>query len=116
MRRRQPSSIGMSSGRGRFSLRRTAMVTKTKNVGDQHRAEHEVPPGRVFWITGLSGAGKTTLGRELWNRLRATGREAIFLDGDDLRRVIAEALGHDQDNRRRSANSNGWLGRRPPVQ
>ena len=85
------------------------MVTKTKNVGDQHRAEHEVPPGRVFWITGLSGAGKTTLGRELWNRLRATGREAIFLDGDDLRGVIAEDLGHDQDNRRRSAMRNARL-------
>jgi adenylylsulfate kinase-like enzyme len=36
-------------------------------------AEYKASPGRVFWITGLSGAGKTTLGRELSNRLRANG-------------------------------------------
>ena len=40
--------------------------------------------GRVFWITGLSGAGKTTVGMELWRRLRTAGRSAVFLDGDAL--------------------------------
>ena len=50
----------------------------------------ETSSGRVFWITGLSGAGKTTIGRELWRRLRAAGHSAIFLDGDALREVIAE--------------------------
>jgi adenylylsulfate kinase-like enzyme len=49
-------------------------------------------PARVFWITGLSGAGKTTLGESLWLRLRAAGRPAVFLDGDKLRSVIAEDL------------------------
>ena len=62
--------------------------------------EREVAAGRVYWITGLSGAGKTTLGRELWQRLRAAGRSAIFLDGDVLRAVIAEDLGHSLADRR----------------
>jgi len=66
-------------------------------------------PGRVYWITGLSGAGKTTIGRELWIRLRAAGRSAIFLDGDALREVIAEDLSHSRDNRRRSAMRNARL-------
>ena len=48
-------------------------------------AAREFPPGRVFWITGLSGAGKTTVGLDLRGRLRAAGRSAIFLDGDALR-------------------------------
>src|SRR5580658_2984713 len=75
----------------------------------QPEAEKEVSPGRVFWITGLSGAGKTTLGRELWRRLRAAGRPVVFLDGDALRSAIAEDLGHDARDRRRSAMRNARL-------
>ena len=65
--------------------------------------------GRVFWITGLSGAGKTTIGESLWHRLRAAGRPAILLDGDKLRGAIAEDLGHPIEDRRRSAMRNGRL-------
>jgi glutamine kinase len=67
------------------------------------------PPGQVFWITGFSGAGKTTIGRQLWSRLRTTGRPAVFLDGDALRQVIAEDLGHGADDRRRSAMRNARI-------
>jgi len=85
------------------------MLTKIKEAGRQPEAEHEASPGRVFWITGLSGAGKTTVGRELWSRLRAAGRPVTFLDGDALRAVIAEDLGHGAGNRRRSAMRNARL-------
>jgi adenylylsulfate kinase-like enzyme/phosphohistidine swiveling domain-containing protein len=85
------------------------MLTKMERAGGRAEAEHEASRGRVFWITGLSGAGKTTLGQELWNRLRAAGRAVIFLDGDALRGVIAEDLNHSADNRRRSAMRNARL-------
>jgi adenylylsulfate kinase-like enzyme/phosphohistidine swiveling domain-containing protein len=84
------------------------MLTNTRE-GGHPEAEHEASPGRVFWITGLSGAGKTTLGQELWSRLRAAGRPVIFLDGDALRAVIAEDLDHSAGNRRRSAMRNARL-------
>jgi adenylylsulfate kinase-like enzyme/phosphohistidine swiveling domain-containing protein len=85
------------------------MRTNTKReAGRQREAEHGAP-GRVFWITGLSGAGKTTLGQELSRRLRAVGRSVTFLDGDALRAVIAEDLGHNADNRRQSAMRNARL-------
>ena len=87
------------------------MLTHTKKAERHPEAEYKASAGRVFWITGLSGAGKTTLGRELWGRLRAAGRPATFLDGDALRSVIAEDLGHSADDRRRSAMRNARLSR-----
>ena len=64
---------------------------------------------RVYWLTGLSGAGKTTLARELSARLRAAGHAVIFLDGDALRGAIAEDLEHSAADRRRSAMRNARL-------
>jgi adenylylsulfate kinase len=78
-------------------------------AGRQPEVQHQASPGHVFWVTGLSGAGKTTVGRELWSRLRSAGRQVFFLDGDALRAVIAEDLGHTADNRRRSAMRNARL-------
>ena len=47
--------------------------------------------GKVFWVTGLSGAGKTTFATELVNRFRSRGDCVIMLDGDELREVFGSA-------------------------
>ena len=55
---------------------------------------------RVVWITGLSGAGKSTIGRMLADRLRTSGCPTVLLDGDDVRLAIADArVGHDGESR-----------------
>ena len=53
----------------------------------------DVAAGNVYWITGLSGAGKTTLARLLTRWLRERGRPVLLLDGDELRAALgASAL------------------------
>ena len=44
--------------------------------------------GQVIWITGLSGAGKTTVAAALDQCLRERGLMPILLDGDNLRNLF----------------------------
>lgn len=55
--------------------------------------------GTVYWFTGLSGAGKTTIGRIFFERLRGQKENAVFLDGDTLREVFGNDLGYGKDDR-----------------
>ena len=52
--------------------------------------------GRVIWITGLSGAGKSTIARAAVTQLRALGELPVLIDGDQIREAIADPnTGHD---------------------
>lgn len=68
-----------------------------------------ITPGRVFWITGLAGAGKTTLATLLADSLREDGEWVVFLDGDTMREVFGGAAGHSPDERRLLAGQYGRL-------
>ena len=41
--------------------------------------------GRVYWITGLSSSGKTTIGTALYYRLKEKHDNLVILDGDILK-------------------------------
>jgi adenylylsulfate kinase-like enzyme len=49
-------------------------------------------PARCIWLTGLPGAGKTTLANALEQRLRELGRPTCVLDGDSLRTGLCRDL------------------------
>lgn len=63
----------------------------------------------VYWLTGLSGAGKTTIGRLWYEALKSSGQAVVFLDGDELREAIGDGLGYTEADRRRSAMRNARL-------
>lgn len=57
----------------------------------------------VYWITGFSGAGKTTIGKIFYEKLKSVHPETVFLDGDIMREVFGNDLGYTEDDRRRCA-------------
>lgn len=55
--------------------------------------------GHVIWLTGLSGAGKSTIAINLEKKLFEMGKHVYRLDGDDLRTGINKDLGFSEDER-----------------
>lgn len=64
---------------------------------------------KVYWLTGLSGAGKTTIGRLLYQHIQRQKSNVVFLDGDILRQVFGDDLGYSPDDRLKSAMRNARL-------
>ncbi len=53
----------------------------------------------VVWITGLAGAGKTTLADRVWAELRPTLPNIVRLDGDAVREIWGGELGYTLEDR-----------------
>ncbi|MDT8442329.1 MAG: sulfate adenylyltransferase subunit CysN [Desulfuromonadales bacterium] len=50
---------------------------------------------KVLWLTGLPGAGKSTLANLVEKKLHSLGRHTCLLDGDNLRLGLNRDLGYD---------------------
>ena len=55
--------------------------------------------GATIWLTGLSGAGKSTIATALTETLRAQGRGVEVLDGDVVRENLSKGLGFSKEDR-----------------
>jgi cytidine diphosphoramidate kinase len=65
--------------------------------------------GRVIWITGLSGSGKTTVSLLLKAELERGGERTLLLDGDALRALMPQGGRFDRQSRLELALSYGKL-------
>jgi len=55
--------------------------------------------GFTIWLTGLSGAGKSTIAAHLEQELTARGRAVEVLDGDVVRTHLSKGLGFSKEDR-----------------
>jgi bifunctional enzyme CysN/CysC len=83
------------------------LVTQRSNVTPEERASRFGQKPVTVLLTGLTGAGKSTIAYALERRLFDAGRAAVVLDGQNMRMGISRDLGFTVDDRsenlRRSA-------------
>jgi bifunctional enzyme CysN/CysC len=84
----------------RFALRRTANLHWQELAVDREaRARIKGQRPRLVWLTGLSGAGKSTIANLLEKKLHAAGRHSFLLDGDNVRHGLNRDLGFTDADR-----------------
>lgn len=62
----------------------------------------------VVWLVGLSGAGKSTIGRELHKQWKALSANTVLIDGDEIRALFKRDKGNQPftiDGRRENATA-----------
>lgn len=90
----------VACGMIRFALRRTANLHwQELSVDREARARIKGQAPRVVWLTGLSGAGKSTIANLLEKKLHAAGRHSFLLDGDNVRHGLNRDLGFTDADR-----------------
>jgi bifunctional enzyme CysN/CysC len=102
------SKATVGAGMINFGLRRAQNIfPNTSTIDQTRRAQLMGHAGRVIWLTGLSGAGKSTIAEAFERQLYAEGIHSYVLDGDNLRTGLNRDLGFAEGDRveniRRSA-------------
>jgi bifunctional enzyme CysN/CysC len=83
-----------------FELRRSQNVSWQEVEVD--KAAHAQLKGQrpcLLWLTGLSGAGKSTIANLVEKRLHILGRHTYLLDGDNVRHGLNKDLGFTEADR-----------------
>ena len=87
-----------------------AMIESAEDGGDARRiAPAAGRRGMTVWLTGLSSAGKSTLGQGLYDRLWAMGHKVELLDGDTVRRSLCKGLGFSKEDRDENIRRIGFV-------
>ncbi len=90
----------VGAGMVRFALRRSGNITKQNyEVDKRSRDLQKAQTGKVIWLTGLSGSGKSTIANDLEKHLFADGFHSYVLDGDNLRLGLNKDLGFNKSDR-----------------
>lgn len=66
--------------------------------------------GALVWLTGLSGAGKSTIAEAAHATLTASGRASYVLDGDRVRTALCRDLGFSPEDRTENVRRLGEVG------
>ena len=90
----------VAAGMVRHAMRRSTNVVRHDYAVDVEARRllmgHE---GKVVWLTGLSGAGKSTIADAAVRKLHALGVHTFVLDGDNVRHGLNKDLGFTPEDR-----------------
>ena len=90
----------LGAGMIAFGLRRgTNIHWQPTLIGKSERAAQKHQRPAIIWLTGLSGAGKSTIANIVERQLHAAGHHTMLLDGDNLRHGLNRDLGFTEVDR-----------------
>jgi len=94
------SNATVGAGLIHFALRRSQNVHwQALDIDKQLRARQKGQRACVLWLTGLSGAGKSTIANLIEKQLTTAGRHTYLLDGDNVRHGLNKDLGFAAQDR-----------------
>ena len=90
----------VAAGMIHFSLRRAQNIHwQATDVTREHHAAIKNQKPAVLWLTGLSGAGKSTIANIVEKKLARMNRHTFLLDGDNVRHGLNKDLGFTDADR-----------------
>ena len=90
----------VAAGMIHFSLRRAQNVHwQATDISREHHAGIKNQKPAVLWLTGLSGAGKSTIANIVERKLARMNRHTFLLDGDNVRHGLNKDLGFTDADR-----------------
>jgi bifunctional enzyme CysN/CysC len=90
----------VGAGMLNFELRRSRTLRwQTIDVDKEAHAELKGQRPCMLWLTGLSGAGKSTIANLVEKKLHSLGHHTYLLDGDNVRRGLSKDLGFTDADR-----------------
>ena len=90
----------IAAGMIQFGLRRATNIHKQAlSIDRAAREKIAAHPGKVVWLTGLSGAGKSTIANAAESLLHHQGYRTYILDGDNIRLGLSKDLGFTDADR-----------------
>lgn len=90
---------GYPDQRRLVTVRSSNITEVAHGITSAQRAQRNGHPGGVLWLTGLSGAGKSTIAMALEQELFRRGFQVFVLDGDNVRRGLSANLGFAPEDR-----------------
>lgn len=94
------SNNTIGAGMINFALRRAHNIhMQPVDIDKDARARIKGQKSCVLWLTGLSGAGKSTIANAVEKRLHAMGHHTYLLDGDNVRHGLNKDLGFTDADR-----------------
>ena len=87
------------------------VVWEGLNIEREARETQNGHQAAVLWLTGLSGSGKSTVAREVEERLFERGCQTMMLDGDNVRHGLSGDLGFSPRDRKENVRRVGEVAR-----